>query len=925
MKIYDVKVNHLVNPLGYRMNQTVFSWKVAEAVGTRQLKARIVVAADEQMENILCDTGFCSELNSLGQPMDIDLRPRTRYYWQVTVFSEKNEKACSEICWFETGKRDEKWNAFWITCDNKEKRHPYFEKIIEPRKDLKKARLYVCGLGLYELFLDNKKISNEYLLPYCNAYDKWVQYQTFDVTEEMSQGGKLSILLGNGWYKGRFGFASKPDSEGFYGNEWKLIAELHLIYEDGSEEVIGTDENWQIRRSNITFSNIYDGEQRDDTLQDLPLEKAVFTSAPEGELMERMSLPVIAQQIFEPTEIIHTPANETVIDMGQEFSGIFSLKIKEKVGTKIHIQTGEILQNGNFYNENLRSARSEYVYISDGNEIELVPHFTFYGYRYVKIDGITNLKKEDFKGIALYSDIESVGNISTGHKLLNRFIANVRWGLQSNFLDVPTDCPQRDERMGWTGDAQVFSGTATFLKDTYAFYSKYMYDMAMEQKKHGGKVPDVIPAFEIDSTACVWGDAACIIPWNLYLFYGDKSILQEQYESMKSWVEYVRQVDGANHGWRKVFHYGDWLALDNPNPGPETVLGGTDEEFIANLYYAISAEILSKTANVLDKHEDEIFYKQLSEKQIDTIKKEYYSSTGRCCIKTQTALLLSLKYHLSDNEELTKNQLIKTIEDADYKLKTGFVGTPLICNILSENGLDELAYKILLNEDYPGWLNEVKLGATTVWERWNSLLSDGTISGTKMNSMNHYSYGAVMEWMFKSMAGFMPKENNPGFKEICIAPKLNWKIKHVNTSYDSPAGLYKSSWEILDENHVKINIAIPFDARAELILPYAKKEIFNDANNPIFTNVKDGICILESGDYEITYELEKSIKPSFNVDTPIRELLKETEIYEEIKPIIDIKQIPMQYIGYSIKEIAQLSGIISDEALKLVDAKMGRF
>lgn len=307
-----------------------------------------------------------------------------------------------------------------------------------------------------------------------------------------------------------------------------------------------------------------------------------------------MSLPVTIHETFEPKELLHTPAGELVFDMGQEFTGIFKLHVNVPAGTKIHVQTGEILQRGNFYNDNLRSAKSEYIYISDGTEMDLVPHFTFYGYRYVKIEGIPDLKKEDFTGLSYYSNITATGWMKTGSDLVNQLISNVRWGLKCNFVDVPTDCPQRDERMGWTGDAQVFSPTAMYLEDTYAFYAKYLYDMAKEQSVLGGKVPHVVPSCGVEDAACVWGDAACIIPWNLYLFYGDKSILEDQFVSMKSWVDYITKVDGDNHGWRYVFHFGDWLALDNPVQGAEQVMGATDEEFIANLYYAISAGIVEK-------------------------------------------------------------------------------------------------------------------------------------------------------------------------------------------------------------------------------------------------------------------------------------------------------------------------------------------
>lgn len=871
MRLYDLKVNHLRNPLGFRMERTVFSWKVAESLGKTQESARLLVALDEKLENVVFDSGFDREADSLGYRADICLRPRTRYYWTVTVRSDRGEEAVGETQWFETGKREEPWAGQWITCRAVEtiasdaakgvvscNRHPYFEKEIAPAKAVASARLYICGLGLYEAYYlpegkALKRIGEEYLTPYCNDYKEWVQYQTFDVTSCLQERGTLSILLGNGWYKSRFGFFAKEDM-GFYGNEWKLMAELRLVYEDGEEEVIGTGEDWKVRRSNITFSNLYDGEWVDDTLDAIPVTEAVGCQPPEGELTDRMSLPVTVHETFCPAELIHTPAGEQVFDMGQEFTGIFSLKINEPAGTRIHIQTGEILQQGNFYNANLRSAKSEYYYTTPGGERTIVPHFTFYGYRYVKVEGVSNLKAEDFVGWAYYSDIEAKGKLRTGHELVNRFLENVKWGLQGNFVDVPTDCPQRDERMGWTGDAQVFSATATYLKDTYAFYAKYLYDMAKEQSVRDGRVPDVVPSFGLESCACVWGDASCIIPWNLYLFYGDKSILEDQFASMKSWVDYIGSVDGENHGWRYKFHYGDWLALDNPKGGAEECFGATDEEFIANVYYAVSAELVSKAAEVLGKKQEQEKYAKLSKEQFDIVRHEYYSATGRCCIKTQTAMILTLKYRLSDHVELTKKHLEKLFEDSGHKLRTGFVGTPLLCNVLTDNGYDKLAYELLLNEEYPGWLYEVKLGATTVWERWNSLLEDGSISGISMNSMNHYSYGAVVEWMFRHAAGINSVENAPGFKKAAFMPLLNWNLRELEAEYDSPGGIYRSAWKLTDPDHVELSVTVPFGCSASLRLPLAGEAVYEDKDNPMFARVEEGLCILEPGSYSVAYK-----------------------------------------------------------------------
>ena len=926
MRVYDAKVNHMTNPMGFFMDGVSFSWKVDEARGKAQKAARVRVAADEKMQEILFDSGMDEQADSLAYPVELALEPRTHYFWQVTVLSDAEEEADSEVQWFETSKMSEEWTGKWLTCDSTEKRHPIFSKEIAPAKEMAKARLYVTGLGLYEAYIDGKKVGDEYLTPYSNNYNRWVQYQTYDITDQIAGGGKLSILLGNGWYKGRFGFSAFED-KGYYGNEWKVIADVVLTYTDGAEEVIGTDESWTVTRSRIMFSNLYDGEQVDATAPELPAEEPTVCDAPKGRLEARRSLPVVAHEHIKPVELIHTPAGEQVFDMGQNFAGIFTFRVKEPAGTKIHIQTGEVLQKGNFYNENLRSAKSEYIYISDGNETVIRPHFTYYGYRYVKVEGVSDLKIEDFTGLALYSDIEMGGDVETGHDLVNQLVSNVRWGMKGNFIDVPTDCPQRDERMGWTGDTQVFSPTATFLADTYAFYSKYLHDMYTEQMDLDGMVPDVVPSAGVHSTACVWGDSSCIIPWNMYQFYGDKKILEDQYDSMRNWVDYISRVDGDNHGWRSVFHYGDWLALDNPSGKTDEVMGGTDEGYIANVYYAASAGIVAKAARVLGYEADAKTYQALCDEQFEEVKKEYFSQTGRCCIKTQTALILALKYHLSENEELTKKTLRLLFQISGDKLKTGFTGMPLMCPVLSENGMNDLAYTLLLNEDYPGWLHEVKLGATTVWERWNSLDENGDISSTGMNSLNHYAYGSILEWVFRYVTGFRVSEEHPGSRHLLIAPTLNWKLKRAKGSYHSAAGTYETSWELADPSHVTVKVTVPFGCTAEIVLPLVSQETLADQSNPLFADVRDGKCFVGAGTYEVSYETTKPAKKMYSTYTPIQELVNNPEIVSAMGEQLHLDQIPGQALAASFRQLAEAypSASMSAEMLDQLDAALARF
>ena len=629
---------------------------------------------------------------------------------------------------------------------------------------------------------------------------------------------------------------------------------------------------------------------------------------------------------MKPIELIHTPAGEQVFDLGQEITGIFKFHVKEPVGTEILIQTGEVLQDGNFYNGNLRTAKSEYHYISDGTEKEIVPHFTYYGYRYVKVSGVTNLSCDDFTALVLCSDYEKTGRLETGHELVNQLISNVEWGMRGNFLDVPTDCPQRDERMGWTGDTQVFSATASYLADTYAFYRKFLYDMYQEQLLTDGMVPEVVPTFGPSKTSCAWGDAACIIPWNVYLFSGDKTILEQQIDSMKAWVDYIRKVDGEHHGWRNSFHYGDWLALDRPGAKEGNVYGATDEAYIADVYYAASAQIVAKAAGVLGKSELQKEYQEIADQQWKVVKDEYFTATGRCAIKTQTGLTLALKYHLSENETMTAKMLKTLFRQNKYKLNTGFIGTPLLCNILTENGMSDIAYQLLLNEEFPGWLYEVKLGATTVWERWNSLDESGHVSSTGMNSLNHYSYGAVLEWVYRHAAGIDVTEQNPGGRKMKIYPKINAELGYVDASYDSACGTYQSSWKILDGNKIQLRFFVPFGCEAEISLPYAPDSVYEEKENPLFANVKDGVCLVEAGNYEVTYEAVVPLKKTYSVDSTMEDLMSNPKIRGFLASMMDVDMLPDIVYEMSLRDVAKMfAGEIGDEQEKMLNAALGQF
>lgn len=869
--------------MGFKLDKIVLSYKVLQAQGKYQTAARIQVYQDESKYQCLFDTGFTDEIDSLGYELKIKLESRTRYFWSVSVRTDAGEETTSDLNWFETGKMNEEWEAKWITNECKSRWHPVYYKKFSLDKKIKSARLYICGLGLYQVFIDEKKISDEYFTPYSNDYQQWLQYQTYDITNELAGGGELAVLLGNGWYKGRFGYSSKINKKPYFSDRWKLIAEIRVVYSDDSEEIISTDESWQIRDSYITESSIYDGEYWD--TRDYINEKnsIVVLTEEMPVLTERLSTAVKIREELKVQEVIKTPAGELVLDIGQNIAGIFKMLIDEPEGAKVHLQFGEILQDGNFYRGNLRSAKAEFIYISDGKKRIIQPHFTYYGYRYVKVTGVSNFSIDNFTALVLYSELPQTGNLNTGSPLVNRLVQNTEWSLKGNFIDVPTDCPQRDERMGWTGDAQVFCPTALFMRESYVFYRKYLYDIWQEQIRLDGQVPNVVPSVGHQGTSAVWGDAACIIPWNLYLYHGDKSILDLQYESMRSWVDYITKTDGNNRNWGKVFHFGDWLALDKSPGILDQTIGATDTSFIAYIYYANSAEITAKSAKILGKAEDAEYYFKLAESIYEMVRKEYYSSSGKCCIDTQTAYLLTLHFDILHSKESVREALINRLESTGYRLETGFVGTPLLCNQLSEEGFSDLAYKLLLNEEYPGWLYEVKLGATTIWERWNSVCSDGKISSTGMNSLNHYAYGSIVEWLFRHGAGINPVEEAPGFRKAFIKPEISWEVQFLEAEYKSAAGTYKSAWYVIDPSHIKVEVTVPFGCQAMLKLPLAEKKVFSDNENPLFSVVRDDVCYIGPGSYSVTYETIQRLDNEYNIDTKISILFEKPLIRKMLR------------------------------------------
>jgi alpha-L-rhamnosidase len=881
MKITDLKTNRMTCPLGFQLGQPRLSFIVTDTAGTALITMQVEVALDDAMRQVVYDSEEIQETDSVAWELPLALQPCTRYYWRVSARADSGDSATSEVTWFETAKMGQDWQARWITPQFDKETHPIIYRDIVVPDNVRQIRIYGVGLGVYELYWDGEKVGDEYLMPGLMAYDAWIQYQTCTIPHVGPGRHRVAFMLGNGWYKGKFGLSRATE---VYGDRMACLAEVHLVHEDGTRTIIGTGPDWQATRSQVITSSIYDGEERDATRDLSEVTGVTEIDLGFGRLEERLSPPLVIHEKLRPVEIIRTPAGETVLDMGQNMVGWLEFKTKAARGQRLIFQFGEILQDGNFYRDNLRQANARFDYTADGKETVVRPQFTFFGFRYVKVEGWQGVPDPaDFSGCVIHSAMEEIGSVETSDPLVNRLIANVRWGQKGNFLDVPTDCPQRDERMGWTGDAQIFCGTACFNMDTDAFYTKFCHDLAYEQDKVGGSVPHVVPVAGYEghgSTA--WGDAAAIIPWEVYVHFGDKAILRRQFDSMKGWVDYIHREDdrtGSRRLWTSGYHFADWLALDGKVKGG--VYGGTDPYYIASAYYYWSADRVARAAAILGRHEDERDYRPLADEIRQAIRREYFTPNGRLCVDTQTGHAVALYMGLVEGEIATRiaDNLAEKIRANGGHLDTGFVGTPYLCRALSQHGHHDLACDLLFNLDFPSWLYEVKMGATTIWERWNSVLPDGKISSTGMNSLNHYAYGSILEWIYRAIVGINPDETEAGFARVNIAPQPDYHFASVKGNVQTPYGLCSSGWRLQD-NRLDLEVQVPFGTRAHLVLPDAKAgavTVTAVRSVQLQQAGKTAVAELLPGSYRFAWILTRPYRKIYSVQSSVDELMAQPQ------------------------------------------------
>jgi len=892
--VHSLTCEYRENLLGTGVKVPRFGWKLeSDRRGTSQTAYRIQTAESaDGFDSPSWDSGRIeSDRSVLAEYGGPDAKSRTRYYYRVKAWDNYGREAeWSRPGWWETGLLSpEEWKAEWITPDSKAidpdaKEAFLLRKAFRAKPGIRSARIYATAAGVYELYVNGARVGDEVLAPGWTSYRERHQYQTYDATALLRSGDNaIGILLGDGWYKGEITWLSKRN---VYGDRRAALLQLCVQYEDGTEEWVTTDRTWQSATGAIRMSELYAGE-----IYDARMRRSGWSGAadPGGDwhgtetvplgcerLVAQENDPTRVTETLKPLAVVRTPEGDTVLDMGQNLVGRVRMTLDLPAGAHIRLRHAEVLdKEGNFYTGNLRKAKQTVEYIAGvTGEVSYAPHFTFQGFRYVQVEGLEGWPDErlleGFAAEVLHTDMEPTGTFESSNPMVNRLQQNIVWGQRGNFLDVPTDCPQRDERLGWTGDAQVFIRTAAFNYHVGPFFTKWLRDLKADQRETGS-VPYVIPNALEDYTSkmwgdetytsSAWGDAATVCPWTVYQVYGDRRLLEEQYGSMKAWVEFIRAQGEDEFLWNTGFQFGDWLALD-AHEG--SYFGATPGELVATAYYALSTRILRDTASVLGKEEEARDYGRLLEGIVAKFRETFLTSEGRMAASTQTANVLPLVFGLVDGDSRKRvaADLNELVSKNGFHLDTGFVGTPYLCLALSENGYHETAMKLLLQDTYPSWLYSIAKGATTIWEHWDGIKPDGSFWSDDMNSYNHYAYGAIGDWMYRYVAGLDMDESVPAYKKARIRPGcLTDGLTFARAAFESAYGRIAAEWRT-DGDAVEVGAEIPANAGAEILLPGARLDSVTENGTPLrdaagvrtCEQTEDGVRIeVGSGAYRFNY------------------------------------------------------------------------
>ena len=875
MNILDLRCEYRLNPLGIDVRTPRLSWKLASSQrGARQTAFQVTAALDDvfilQGKPLLWDTGKIESDQSIQVPYDGPApQSRQRVYWRVRVWDENDHVSeWSSTAWFEMGLLEpDDWDAQWIGNSlvggpRSPVPSPFFRKEFSIDGDIQSARLYITSLGIYEASINGIRVGQDIFTPGWTDYHKRIQYQSYDVTNNLEKGANaIGAIVGDGWYCGHIAWQGRQ----IYGDRPKLFAQLEIRYANGSTQTIATDETWGTNVGPILESDLLMGEAYDARLElpswNLPSRSgrgaegwspAICFPHPDGAvLVAQNTTPVRAQEeltpISEPALKWGWPDHDWIFDFGQNLVGRVRLKISGERGKTIVLRFGEILdEKGNLYTENLRSARQTDYYTlkgdPDGETYE--SRFTFHGFRYVQVNGLTETPASDLlTAIVLHSDNPAAIEFECSDPLVNQLQHNIQWGWKGNSVDVPTDCPQRDERLGWTGDGQVFAKTATYLTDSASFFTKWIQDLADSQFGYGAipSVAPVIPMLKKSDGGAAWSDAFIIVPWTVWQQYDDKRILETHYDAMCRYMDYltenspglIRMLPGekelgkANEDWQ-IGGYGDWLAQD----GNTDRRGLTPKDLIGTAFLAYDAKLMAKIASAIGKTDDAERFSQLFKDTRTAFIKRFITPDGLVVGQTQTAYVLALYFDLVPEElrPIISAALLKDIEvTRKTHMSTGFVGTPYLTQVLTDIGRVDQAYALLLQKSFPSWLYSVIHGATTIWERWDGWTEENGFHDPGMNSFNHYAYGAVGTWMYENITGIRTDPKNPGFKHIILRPVITTDMSYARCAYQSPYGLIQSDWHT-QENALIWEVSVPANTTATVHIPIrAGNQIFENA------------------------------------------------------------------------------------------------
>ncbi|MFV9551392.1 family 78 glycoside hydrolase catalytic domain [Algibacter sp. PT7-4] len=834
------------NPLGFYDANPTFSWElpVLKHVASQSAYQIVVASSKDLLPNNadLWDSNKQEKNQSVwvkyGGPA---LQSRQKVYWQVKYWNQEGEASeWSAINNFELGLlHNTDWKAKWIGLDTARDsirgrenvlihKPQYLRKTFELFNEVTSARLYITAKGVFDVSLNGENVSDDAMSPGFTTYDKRIETLTYNVTNLIESGqNTIGVELASGWYSGRLLWGNTPWDNSV---SPKVLCQLELHMKDGSKEIIISDESWKgITNGPLQFAEIYDGEIYNANLEipnwssnsfdDKNWNKVEIANLDENVNLEPKRHTVVKDKIKLVPKEITKKDGAVIFNLQQNMVGVPRVKVPMKKGDTLKIRFAEMLSpDGTFYTKNYRSAHSTdyYVAAKDGI-IEYQPKFTFHGFSYVELSGFDASKepqKDWVTGIVQYSDFDDNGTFTSSHEKLNQLQSNIVWGLRGNFLDIPTDCPQRNERLGWTGDAQVFGPTSMFNADVYKFWASWLQSVR-EAQLEDGAIPWTVPDTRGNKIASSgWGDVVTIIPWEIYMRTGDIGFLEDNFEMMKQWVEH-HQKKSKNH-ISNMMSFSDWL---QPYPENGDNKGDTSRNLIGTAFFAHSAKLTAKAAQVLGKTEEQAEYEALYKTVATTFDDKFFDETGKVkgVAETQTSYLLALAFHLLPESKIKNAQanLLRKLKDANNHLRTGFLGTPLLSKVLDDMGEVDLVYKLLFNETYPSWFYSINQGATTIWERWNSYSKTEGYNPMSMNSLNHYAYGAIGEWMYERIGGIAPLE--AGYKTIKIAPQVRHPLTSAAASLNTPYGKVTSAWEVKDGTFT-LSITVPPNTTAKVLM-----------------------------------------------------------------------------------------------------------